>query len=195
MKFDYQKPHIEIKNWLVSQKDIERLIRFFKERFSIVDVPISLGTRDGNNRSYDTYEEMVIDLPKLAADNEIVEEIEISYRDIAKDNYHNFKQSWIRIKFGEYGNALFWVIAGDTDGSYKDWVTGTYEEMHKLKDLFEVKDKRVIEKIEEKFETAIVFDPDESISESIESEIEKEKEIATSITTSVLSRKRNGQLA
>lgn len=187
MKYEYARPTIQIRNWLVNVKDIEKINSLFKERFSILNVPISIETTSGNNRKYDSYEEMLIDLEKLVADKESVEKIVISYRSSDTQNYNHFKQMWIDLNFGKYGGANFHIIAGDTDGSFKDWVSGTYEEMNKLSKIFEIQDTFIIEKIKKNFLTTVVFDYDGSINESIKAEILKQKETIPTNSTHVLS--------
>lgn len=191
MKYNYQRTPIDITNWLVNQKDIERIVKFFRLRFSVTEVPISLETKSGNNRTYETYEELVIDLPKLNQDKEIVTKIQIMYRSQGEKNYHHFKQSWISIEFKRGYVTNFFLIAGDTDGSYKDWVEGTYSEINKLKNIFEISDSKKINIIKGRYNSGIVFDPDESIKESIEVEILKEKENANNSIEVILTKKEN----
>lgn len=187
MKYEYARPTIQIKNWLVNVKDIEKINSLFKERFSILNVPISIETTSGNNRKYDSYAEMLLDLEKIVSDRESIEKIIISYRSSDNQNYNHFKQMWVNLSFGKYGGASFNIIAGDTDGSFKDWVSGTYEEMNKLSKIFEIQDISIIEKIKKNFSTTIVFDYDGSINESIRAEILKQKEIIPTNSTYVLS--------
>lgn len=195
MKYTYDRPVIEIKNWLVSQKDIERIINFFKERFIITNVPISLRTESGNNRTYDTYEEMLFDLPKLATDHEIVQRIEISYGVRDNENYHKFKQSWIVIEFGKYAKVNWFLIGGDTDSSFKDWIIATYEEMNRLKNIFEIKDVDLVKKVETRFQSTIVFDPNESIKESIKAELSRENTVEPTPIISILSGSKSNLLS
>ena len=176
MKFKYDRPSIKIENWVVTLDDLRHVYDFLKDRFGVEQVRIELETREGNNREYDNFKELLADVPRLSTDGEVVTELHISYRAEDKKDWRMFKQAWITLKFGEYSNAYFHIVAGDTDGSYRDWVAGTYEQMKSMAQKFEIKDKRVALKLESKGHGTVVFDPHEELLSSIKRELEREDE-------------------
>jgi hypothetical protein len=178
MKNEYNKPTINIKNWLVSKKDIENLHVFFKNRFSTDHIEIKLTLASGNAKTYANFEEFSEDLKKIEEKKEEVSKLEISHRDSGwGDKFNFFKQLYIEIKFRDIWipRAHIFVAAGDEDCSYKDWVAGTYDELTKMKDVFEITDKKIINILEKSYSSTIIFDPNEKIKESINEEIKRQE--------------------
>jgi hypothetical protein len=169
MKYEYKRPTVKINHWFVTKDNIERLHEFFKERFKSDEVSIKLETVSGNNRIYDSFHEFEEDIPKLESDSEIVSEILILDSDRSLED-DSFKQSWIKIHFKPYCEASFHLIGGDNDNSFKDWIEGTYVEINKFKELFEVDDQKIVNTLDKR-NTSIVFDPDGKIRGEIEASL------------------------
>lgn len=180
----YTKPDLEIFHWCVTKEHLLRINQFLNKRFETNDIPIKLQTISGNDKIYDNFEEFATDIPRLLADEEIVKNVSIEFHvlDIQNDKSKFF---FIYIKFRECPLASFHITAEDTDGTYKDWVVGAYEEMKKLQSLFETTDEDFIEVMKERYpinpqdENVIVFDFDGSITESIEKEVHLRRENST----------------
>lgn len=170
MKYEYNRPSVKINNWLVSKEDIKRVYDFICERLYLKKMEINLETESGNNRTYEDYSELEKDLPRLEVNKETVSKIMMVERITNKNNYLEFKQLWMDLGFGAYPEATFHVIAGDRNGKYKDWIAGTYEQMEKLKELFEVHDEKIISMLKKEYKP-IIFDPDKKIASVIKEKI------------------------
>lgn len=177
MKYEYIRPELQISNWLVKTGDIKRLHDFFCERLQFKKVEINLETQSGDNRTYEDYPEFEKDVPRLEANKEIVSAIRIIERFVDKDDYLKYKQMWIDISFYPQANTSFHVIAGDRNGKFKDWIAGTYEQMKKLKALFEISDEKFITTLRQEY-SPIVFDPKGKIEKKIKDQIGSKEKIA-----------------
>lgn len=171
MKYEYSKPSLEIINWPVTKEDIGRIHDFFRNRFSIQNVEMSLTTTNGITRIYDNYDEFLKDLEKIIKDSEKIEKVNIShsYREDISSN--KSKHVWIDINF-RHNKATFYIICGDEDGSYKDWFLGTYDEMLRFADIFSIKDS-IHSKIFLKNYPSVVFDYKGDIREKLEDTYQK----------------------
>lgn len=179
MRYQYKKPRINLNYWIVKSEDIKELYNFFSNRFPNSNIEINLETASGHNRTYENFEEYLKDIPKILADSEKITSISISERNTTK--IHIYKQIWIQINFGEYCDASFHVISGDTDGSYKDWVEGSYAELNKLKRKFEITNKETIQILNKKY-NKIIFDPNNEIYTQIKESIKANQRTTDKIT-------------
>lgn len=183
MKHSYNRPTVEINNWLVSKEDIKRIYDFICERLGLKNIEIELETEPGNNRTYQDYPELEKDLPSLEVNKEIVSKIMLLERVVDKNDNLNFKQIWLEATFQPYAGARFYVLAGDRDGKYKDWVAGTYEQMGKLGESFEVRDKEVIAILKKQYKS-VVFDPNKKITDAIKEQVKNKDKKSLAETNS-----------
>ena len=179
----YTRPSLIIKHWCVTKEDLYKLYTFFIRRFTSDNIPIELETASGNNKVYKNFNELSEDISKLLIDKEIIKKIEISHRISDPKNWSKNKQIWIDIDFS-FQSVGFHIIAEDTDGTYKDWVDGAYEEMCRIFSSFQynsefVKIMNEHYKIRRYADSVIVFDYNGEIRKRIEDKIRlKEREIS-----------------
>lgn len=190
MRHEYKKPNICINYCLVSSDHLERLYKFFSKRFPDSTIEIHLDTLSGHKRIYETYHEYLEDITKLLNDSEVVSEISITEREGAYMT--TYKQMGISISFGNHSGSRVYIVGGDNDGSNNDWIEGTYSEMLKLKESFEIKDEDVKKILDKKY-NKITFDPDGRIQEEITNLINTQKALTTPPTKVELVNNKNPQ--
>jgi len=187
-KNNYNKKRIEINHWFVTSEDIALVHSFFRERFGIDNFEIEIETVSGNNKICENYEEFCNTLNSLSKDRELIENIKIIHRE-QEDNNVNFKQVWIEIPFkGEFYKPYMSIMGGDNDGSYSDWIEGTYNKAKKMMESFSEEDEVIKRHLEDK-KIATVLDLDSSIKKKIimdEKEKDDERASNNSINTTTL---------
>ncbi len=169
MKHKYQKPTISIEYWSVTSDQLKKLYNFFNQRFPKSNIEITLTTTGQHSRICENFKEYLAEVAKIISNNEVVSKIEIIEREGSRT--HTFKQIWIEISFGKHSSATIHVIGGDTDGSYKDWIEGAYAELIKLKEIFELKNDKVVNILNKEY-NKIIFDPNGKILEKITKSLE-----------------------
>lgn len=177
MKNDYKKPTIEINHWIVSSDDIEKLYNFFVKRFPKSNIEITLETKEGHTRICETFDEYSKEVPMIMSNHEVISKIKLGERDEVFGK-HMYKQIWIDINFGEYSSASIHIIGGDIDGTYKDWIEGSYAELNKLKESFEITDEKISKILNHNY-NKIIFDPDGEIHKKIIESLKPKKDTAT----------------
>jgi hypothetical protein len=193
-KNHYKKEPIKISYWVVTLKDIERIYSFFQERFKEDNFNIEIEVESGHTKSCENYKEFNEIIYKLLEDKEIIKNITILHSTIGS-NYYNSKQVWVTIPFNEkFDKPSLFIIGGDEDGSYSDWIEATFNRAKKLMESFS-EDNEVIKQYLDNNKLSTILDLDGSMKEKIINDAKKEedkKHSAVSINTTIFTN--NGQI-
>ena len=177
-KNHYNKEPINISYWIVTQKDIERIYSFFKERFKEDNFDIKIEVKSGHDKSCENYEEFNEIINQLLKNKEIIENIRIAHR--KEIDYYNFKQVGVSIPFKDkHDKPYLYIVGGDNDGSYSDWIEATFNKAKKLMESF-LEDNEVIKQYLDSNKLSTILDLDGSIKERIINDAKKEESKQTS---------------
>jgi hypothetical protein len=182
MENEYNRPILQISYWCVSINDIKTVFDFFDKRISdskIKSIDLEADFTSGNSIRVKKIEDFLnkIKLRVREKENLIRVEMQIFYHDLS---HEKLKDLFLRINFDRNWTE-FEVRASDCDGSLKDWVDGTYEEMLRIKNRFEMEKKYrkyFLEKVKNKNSTLeyyLIFDPFKKIEKQIMEEFDIEE--------------------
>lgn len=177
MKHTYNRPTISVKNWLVTKDDLKKIYDFLIRRYKVPSIEFSLETISGNNKIYESFKEFEDDIDNLRALKENVENIHIGHSFSDKSNHTHI---WAEIDFSYKG--LSFHIVGNGNPEIKDWIDGSFEEMKRIAQSFELEDKRMIKLFKSEFgekwkETTVVEDFGGEIKNKLESKLKEEKHL------------------
>lgn len=128
---EYRKDRISINSWRVGRKDLLSLYSFFAKRFEKREIEIHLDSADGNSAVFWKVEKFLHELEKNIKKNKQVDSILFSAGHIWGSNIEKRKSLWIEIRF-DTNEADFYIYGQDKDGSLKEWVNNTYEDLRKV---------------------------------------------------------------
>lgn len=150
MKHTYNRPRISVKNWLVTKDDLKKIYDFLIRRYKVPSIEFSLKTTSGNNKIYESFKEFEDDIDNLRTLKENVENIDIGhvFMDLSSDNL-NRTHIWMAIDFS-HKEADF-HITGEGNPEIKDWIDGSFEEMKRIAQSFELEDERMIKLLKSGF--------------------------------------------
>jgi hypothetical protein len=151
MKPTYKRPTIIVKNWLVTKDDLKKINDFLIRRYKVSSIEFSLTTTSGNNKIYESFKEFEDDIDNLRTLKENVESIDMghNFSDYSSDKSNSTNMS-ASINFSGIGGASFY-IRGEGDSEIKDWIDGSFEEMKRIAQSFELEDKRMIKLLKSEF--------------------------------------------
>lgn len=174
----YNRSDIVIESWLVTKDDLISVYEFIKGRFSTDEVSARVKTTPGNSRPYENSDKMIAALTKSLEDKVQIEEIEIYKDESSFDKPGYSRYLFVHLYFDNlFKKAFFHIYAADIDGSYSDWVEGTYSGVKSLVKRFEILDKELIDKIESRFGKSMILDIDGAIKKDLQEEIIRDKQI------------------
>lgn len=186
MRNPYTRPTVEIKNWLITENHLKRVHDFIKDRFGVTTVEIQIIVESGNNKEYSSFKDFSRYLENLKSSKEVINEIIVSHAE------YNFRKSkkrhiWLSINLQD-SYARFSILGEDKDGSVKDWIAGSYEEMQKVAKSLEIEDVDFCRELNKEYgrksilyKGVIMIDLDGAVKKEIETKLTKSdpKEISS----------------
>ncbi len=182
MRNIYNKDILQISYWCVSLDDMRDIFNFFTQRIPEQKRNVCLKAKFSLGDSIETYNINEFLEQFDSKDKNLLDklELQISLSKSTSDSFY-FKDLFLRADFVDNW-VEFEVRASDSDGSLKDWVAGTYDEMKRIKARLEMDQKYrsvFLKKVRNKdslLKYYLIFDPIHKIKEEI---IEEEKNQGT----------------
>ncbi len=154
MKYTYNKPSIEIKNWFITIKDLKRIYDYLSQRFNN-PIRSSIKLTTGEEINFHSFDDFEKEINLILENKDKVDSIFI----IGQESNDKFnKEVYVMIQFSNFHSAIIYIKTQYDNTSLKDWTEGTYNELSKIAKSCEENDEYIEKTFKEKNIT-ILFDP------------------------------------
>jgi hypothetical protein len=136
---NYKRDILQIPYWCVTINNITEIYNFFNKRLDKPSIFIECDYKSGNNKICTNLNQFVDLVSERQKNIDNLVSLKIQFTE-GNELEKKYKDLFLRVNFFD-NYSEFEVRAGDFDNSLKDWVAGTYEEMLRIKNKFEMEEK------------------------------------------------------